>query len=223
MDNQRIRAIRDAAALLFLRQGYSRTQIGHIAQAVGVSVGTIYHDFTGKQEIMHLVLKSTIDPAFLDREFQRPITDDLFRGLDGEIAEAFARSTAEYARHLEEGAAEYSFRDFISDTFDLLSRYAVGCLFIEKNQFEFPRLAESYRQYRRVFFQTVEAHLSLFCRLGAIRPLEHVELTATLIVEMLTWWAMDRTYICFDDGASHIPAELAKQVCVDNLMAAYGA
>ena len=55
MENERIRAIRDAATLLFLQQGYSKTQISHIAKAVGVSVGTIYLDFTGKQEIMYFI------------------------------------------------------------------------------------------------------------------------------------------------------------------------
>ena len=57
MENERIKAIHDAAVRLFLQQGYARTQISHIAREVGVSVGTIYHDFTGKQEIMHFVLK----------------------------------------------------------------------------------------------------------------------------------------------------------------------
>ena len=40
--NDRIKSITDAAACLFLQQGYSKTQISHIAKAVGVSVGTIY-------------------------------------------------------------------------------------------------------------------------------------------------------------------------------------
>ncbi len=39
--NDRIKAIADAATLLFLQQGYSKTQISHIAKAAGISVGTI--------------------------------------------------------------------------------------------------------------------------------------------------------------------------------------
>ena len=64
--NERIKAIADAAAKLFLQQGYSKTQISHIAKAVGVSVGTIYLDFVGKKEILHFVLKCTIDPDFIN-------------------------------------------------------------------------------------------------------------------------------------------------------------
>ena len=55
--NQRMKAIADAATRLFLQQGYTKTQVSHIAKAVGVSVGTIYLDFTGKKEIMHFILK----------------------------------------------------------------------------------------------------------------------------------------------------------------------
>ena len=87
--NDRIKAIADAATYLFLQQGYSKTQISHIAKAVGVSVGTIYLDFTGKKEIMHFVLKCTLDPNFINREFDRPITDDLFIGLENDIVEVF--------------------------------------------------------------------------------------------------------------------------------------
>ena len=70
--NDRIKSITDAAACLFLQQGYSKTQISHIAKAVGVSVGTIYLDFTGKKEIMHFVLKCTIDPAFIWKKILLP-------------------------------------------------------------------------------------------------------------------------------------------------------
>lgn len=50
--NERIKAIADATALLFLRQGYAKTQIGHIAKEIYVSVGTIYLDFAGKKEML---------------------------------------------------------------------------------------------------------------------------------------------------------------------------
>lgn len=218
--NERIKATADAAARLFLRQGYGKTQISHIAKAVGVSVGTIYHDFTGKEEILHLVLKGTLDPAFLEQEFQRPITNGIFAGLEGEIAAAMEEAGAEFARHLELASAGYTLSMLVSDAFDLLSRYAVGCLFIEKNQFEFPRLAEPYRAYRRHFFQTMQAYLDRFAQRGEVRPTAHPELTTTLIIEILTWWAMDMRYISFE--TREIPLELAKEVCMDNILAAYG-
>lgn len=217
--NQRIKDIADAATRLFLQQGYAKTQISHIAKAVGVSVGTIYLDFTGKKEIMHFILKCTVDPGFMEREFERPITDDLFTGLEDEIIALFEKSGSEFAAHLQNGIADYDFETLISDAFDILARYAVGCLFIEKNQFDFKNLAQHYMAYRRKFLDTMMGYIRAFIEQGTVRPLEHLELSTTLIIEILSWWAMDIRYTSFE--TKDIPMDLAKQICMDNIVAAY--
>lgn len=217
--NDRMKAIADAATLLFLQQGYSKTQISHIAKAVGVSVGTIYLDFTGKEAIMHFVLKCTIDPDFINGDFDRPVTDDLFVGLENEIVALLEKTGDDFAKHLENNAADYSFEALVSDAFDMLSKYAVGCLFIEKNQFDFPFLAEHYRQYRKNFFEIMTRYMEIFMENGTVRPLEHLKLTTTLIIEILSWWAMDVRYTSFE--TRDIPLSLSKQLCMDNIIAAY--
>jgi len=90
--NERITLTADAAVRLFLQQGYTKTHISHIAKAAGISVGSIYLDFAGKKEIMHFILKCTMEPGFIDREFEKPITDDLFNGLEDEIVALFKES-----------------------------------------------------------------------------------------------------------------------------------
>lgn len=217
--NERIKSIADAATLLFLQQGYSKTQISHIAKAVGVSVGTIYLDFTGKKEIMHFVLKCTIDPDFINRDFERPITDDLFVGLENDIVAAFEKTGDEFAKHLADNAADYSLEALVSDAFDLLAQYAAGCLFIEKNQFDFKLLAEHYRQYRKKFLETMTQYMRVFIEKGTVRPLEQLELTTTLIIEILSWWAMDIRYTSFE--TQNIPLDISKQICMDNIISAY--
>lgn len=217
--NTRIKAITEVATYLFLRQGYARTQISHIAKAIGVSVGTIYHDFTGKKEIMHFVLKCTIDPEFFNQEFERPITDDLFAGVEDEIVSLLENTIKDFEKHLENDGDGYSLEALISDAFDLLARYAVGCLFIEKNQFEFKFLADHYKTHRKKFLDTMSKYLTIFINNGTVRPMEHLELSTTLIVEILTWWAMDRQYTSFE--TSDMPLELAKKICLDNIISAY--
>ncbi len=217
--NERIKSIAAAAATLFLQQGYAKTQISHIAKAVGISVGTIYHDFTGKKEIMHFVLKCIVDPDFADQDFEKPITDDLFSGLENEIVSLLEDTLADFSSHLADHAASYRFESLISDTFDLLSRYAEGCLFIEKNQYEFKYLARHYRKGRRRFLRIMTQYLMVFIENGAVRPLEHIELTAALIVELLSWWAMGIRYSSFE--TQDIPSDLAKSICMDNILAAY--
>lgn len=217
--SQRIQTISDAATRLFLQQGYAKTQISHIAKAVGVSVGTIYLDFTGKKEIMHFILKCTVDPTFANQEFERPITDELFGGLEDEIIEVFQKSESDFEKYLESDKRGYSFEELISDAFDILARYAVGCLFIEKNQFDFKNLAEHYKMYRKRFLDTMIRYIERFIKQGTVRPLEHLELSTTLIIEILSWWAMDIRYTSFE--TRDIPLELAKKICMDNIVTAY--
>lgn len=219
MSNGRISEIYEAAAKLFLQQGYSKTQISHIAKAIGVSVGTIYHDFIGKEEIMHFILKCTIDPDFIDREFDRPITDELFAGLEQEIVSAFEMSAEQFAMNLENIGTAYDLEQLVSDAFDTLSRYAVGCLFIEKNYMDCPALAKHYRRYRKKFFDTMKEYMVGFMEKGMVRQTKNIELTTTLIIEILTWWAMDMRYTSFE--TSDISSEQAKEVCLDNIVNAY--
>lgn len=216
---QRIQDIAQAATVLFLRQGYSKTQISHIAKAVGVSVGTIYHDFVGKKEIMHYILKTIIQPSFSGQKMETPIDDGHFAGLEQEIAGVLEQSSLEFKEPLLHQLEDYSFEALISDAFDLLSRYAAGCLFIEKNQYDFPFLAEQYKKYRKEFLETMTEYLKAFMDQGVLRRLEDVELTTVLIVEILSWWAMDRRYTSFE--TSELPMEAAKKVCMDNIISAY--
>lgn len=217
--NERIKAITDAATLLFLQQGYSKTQISHIAKAVGVSVGTIYLNFAGKKEIMHFILKHTIAPDFMERDFELPITEEIFVGLEQDIVTLFEKLGDDFASHLNDDVSDYGFDALISDAFDLLAKYAIGCLFIEKNQFDFPFLAEHYKKYRRRFLETMTQYVERFIETGVVRPLEHVELSTTLIIEILSWWAMDMRYTSFE--LQDIPLEQAKRVCLDNVISAY--
>lgn len=215
----RINEIADAATYLFLRQGYSKTQISHIAKAVGVSVGTIYNDFVGKKEIMHYILKCTIDPEFHTYEIQTPISDDLFAGLENDIMLMFEKSACNFEMPLKNGMSNYNFEMLISDSFDLLARYAVGCLFIEKNQYDFKFLAEQYKSYRSKFLSVMVEYMYDFIDKGIVRKLDNVELSTILIVEILTWWAMDRKYVSFE--TSNVLMEDAKKVCMDNIISAY--
>lgn len=217
--NQRIEAISNAATRLFLQQGYAKTKISHIAKAVGVSVGTIYLNFTGKKEIMHFILKCTIDPTFANQEFERPITDELFVGLENEIIEVFQKSGSDFEKNLESDIDTYSFEELISDAFDILAQYAVGCLFIEKNQFDFKNLAQHYKIYRKHFLDTMIHYMEMFIEQGTVRPLEHLELSTTLIIEILSWWAMDIRYTSFETQDNSL--DLAKKICMDNIISAY--
>ncbi len=215
--NARLKTIYESASTLFIRQGYSRTQISHIAQAVGVSVGTIYHDFSGKKEIMQFVLKCTIDPDFMEKSLKRPITGEAFTNLEREIEETFTKVLRDFSE--QTSRTETSFAAFISDAFDLVARYAAGLLFIEKNQYEFVKLAGYYRDFRNRFFETMTFYFNQYIERGAIRKPRFPQYAVAHIIETITWWGMDVRYCTFNQ--LDISREQAREVILDNLVPAY--
>ena len=62
-------------------------------------------------------------------------------------------------------------------------------------------------------------YMAAFIERGTVRPLEHLELSTTLIIEILSWWAMDIRYTSFE--TQNIPLELSKELCLDNIISAY--
>ncbi|MBN2434452.1 MAG: helix-turn-helix transcriptional regulator [Spirochaetes bacterium] len=210
----RCQEICKAASTLFIRQGYSRTQINHIAKSIGVSVGTIYHEFAGKKEIMQFVLKCTISPEFLDRELKKPITEDLFCNLNMDIETKFDSVLNEFSTHTSK--KNYSFENYISDAFDLVSQYAVCILFIEKNQYEFETLAAYYTKFRARFFDIMKTAFTNFIDKGDIRTPKYIDYAVLHIIETLTLWGMDIHYKNYN--VLNISPETAKNVVFDNLI-----
>lgn len=63
------------------------------------------------------------------------------------------------------------------------------------------------------------SYIQAFIANGTVRHIDDVELTTLLIIEILTWWAMDMRYTTFE--TSDVSPETAKKVCMDNILSAY--
>ncbi len=217
-NNQRIKRIANAASILFLEQGYARTQISHIAMAAGISVGSIYLDFAGKKEIMHFSIKCSLEPGFADRQFKRPITDDLFTGLQEEVLDVFISGAEEFERHLG-NTGSYGFETLLSDLFDQMARYAQVGLFVKRNREEFPILSQNYDAQRRRTLSALTSYITRYISLGTVRRVEDPALTALFVLQTLAWWSTDMHVISYH--RDEISLETAKKVCMDNLLFAY--
>lgn len=215
----RLREIYEAAGRLFIQQGYSKTQISHIAKAVGVSVGTIYLDFAGKKDIAQFILKCVINPEYLEAEHRRPVTLVDFGRTEKEIRNTLRESNARFSARLPVTESGYTFEELLSDAFDLIARYALGILFIEKNQYDFVKLAGYYRQYRTDFFRIMNDYFTGFMDAGAIRRPCYPHYAVMHIIETLMHWAVDIRYDAFE--TKELPLETAKAVALDSLVPAY--
>ncbi|MHB8061317.1 MAG: helix-turn-helix domain-containing protein [Ruminiclostridium sp.] len=218
MEN-RMKLIFNAASHLFINKGYARTQIKDIAKEIGLSTGMLYVYFTGKRDILSFILKGTIKPTFITQEFELPIRSEIFASLDDEIMDAFENNTKEFAAHLG-GITDYPMEQMLSDAFDVISKYGIGCLLIEKNPDDLGKLTGYYKEYRRKFYDQVLSYIKLYMEKGTFRKVEHPQYCTRLIIETLSWWGMHIMNDAFE-LQKDIPSDVAKNVCIDNLLHAY--
>lgn len=218
MEN-RMRSIFDAASHLFINKGYARTQIKDIAKEIGLSTGMLYVYFTGKRDILNFILKGTIDQAFITQEFELPIRSELFDSLDNEIMNAFEENTKAFSSHLD-NITEYPLEQMLSDAFEVISKYGIGCLLIEKNPDDLRKLTVYYKEYRKKFYDQVLSYITQYMQIGTFRHVEHPQHITRLIIETLSWWGMHITNDAYEIQKD-IPIETAKAICMDNLLHAY--
>lgn len=150
MEN-RLQTIYEAASSLFINKGYMRTQMKDIAKEIGLSTGMLYVYFKGKKDILDFILKGTIDPDFIQQEFQYPIDERFFERLSEEIITVLNESHAKFSEPLSREADGYLFEQMISDAFDTIARYGTGCLVLEKNINDMGVLGDYYQRYRKSF------------------------------------------------------------------------
>lgn len=218
MEN-RMNLIFDAASHLIINKGYARTQMKDIAKEIGLSTGMLYVYFTGKRELLSFLLKGTIEPAFVTQKFEFPIRSELFDSLDSEIMEAFEQNTKTFAAHLDD-ITNYPLEQMLSDAFEVISKYGIGCLLIEKNPDDLGKLTAYYKEYRQEFFNQVLSYIKLYIQNGTFRQVELPQYVTRLIIETLSWWGMHITNDAYEIQKD-IPVETAKSICMDNLLHAY--
>lgn len=218
MEN-RMKLIYEAASQLFINKGYARTQMKDIAREIGLSTGMLYVYFTGKRELLSFLLKGTIEPTFVTQEFELPIHSELFDSLDHEIMEAFEQNTKAFSVHLNDISA-YPLEQMLSDAFDVISKYGIGCLLIEKNPDDLGKLTGYYKEYRQKFYHQVLSYITQYMQNGTFRQVELPEYVTRLIIETLSWWGMHIKNDAFETQKD-IPVATAKSICMDNLLHAY--
>jgi AcrR family transcriptional regulator len=67
----RRRQVLDVSAVLFHERGYTGTSMDDVAEAVGLSKGTLYHHFSSKADLLHEVYEESVD-FVLERIQQHP-------------------------------------------------------------------------------------------------------------------------------------------------------
>lgn len=81
MNRKKSQQILASAIALFIEKGYQNTKIIDIAEAAGVGKGTVYEYFSGKEELLLMVLSNVVSKDFESVETLIAKNDDCYNQL----------------------------------------------------------------------------------------------------------------------------------------------
>ncbi|HEY5622820.1 MAG TPA: helix-turn-helix domain-containing protein [Gammaproteobacteria bacterium] len=184
------------ATEVLIRQGYRRTQMSDVAEALGVAKGTLYLYVESKEALLDLALRHADDPGPI------PVPDALpVRTPEPGATLAFARerSTSRARTPRLQDALERDAAADVAAELEAIVREAYGICAANKRSIKLidrcaqdrPDLGELwFRGGREGLMGLLVAYLTARPQLAAGLPDVHV--TARVVVELIAFWAVHR-------------------------------
>ena len=223
--DDRIQHLVESAANVFIEQGYHRTQMADVAQALGVAKGTLYLYVESKEALFDLVVRHADDesgnPLRGPLPIRTPRAGSTLRYVQDElarhqrlprIAEALAR------RRVTNVAGELE--DIVRELFQALARNRRRIKLIDRSARDYPELAALWFEGARGgFLALLEHYLRDRVARGSVRALPDVQAAARFILETTVFWAVHRHWDAHPQNVSEDVAEATVVHFVVNALA----
>jgi AcrR family transcriptional regulator len=207
----------DAATKVFVEQGYRRTQMADVAQALGVAKGTLYLYVESKEALFDLACRyadappdAAAAPPFPIRTPRagatlRYVKEELRTRQDlPSLTEALARKRVADVR------AEL--RSILTELYERLSANRRRIKLLDSSARDHPELAALWFEGARGGFLAVFGkYLELRAAKGHLAPIPDVAAAARFALETMTFWAVHRH--C-DPRPETVPEELARESAI---------
>lgn len=201
---QRFRDLIRSAAQVFLAQGYRRTQMADVAQAMGVAKGTVYLYVESKEALFDLVLRYAdclVEPeAMLSIELPpilpvpTPDPESTLLFVKEQLIQADPApllTTALQKPQFDQVQAELT--GIIRQLFAKLNRHRISMKLIDRCAHDYPELAAVFFQAgRQQVLQALIRYLELHIQRGTLRSVPDVPVAARIIIETIAYWAIHR-------------------------------
>lgn len=193
-----------AAAETFIAQGYHRTQMQDVADALGVAKGTLYGYVEGKAALLAAALRyaDRVEPP--PGPGNLPVPTPAAGELAALVAERLRAEVAELrlAKALagrRRGPVGAELTGIITDLYQRLARHRVGIKLVDRCAPELPDLGEVWFGFGRTGQVTaLSEYLTRRAASGAVRLAGPAPLVARTILETCVLWAV---HLHWDPGA----------------------
>ncbi len=207
------------AVEVFTAQGYQRTQMAGIAEAVGVSKATLYLYVESKEALLHLCVQYADQPESFDRPDVLPVPTPPPGKMVEEVSERVSQvalfPVLDAARKKKRATnVRAELRDVLFELYTLLEENCRVVRMLERCS-DHPELGamwhEVVRQPGRGDFAK---YVELRVRGGQFREIEHPRLAARIALETVTTWAM---HIKWDRNPESYEPESTKAFVIEQV------
>jgi AcrR family transcriptional regulator len=214
---ERFEQLVDTATEIFIAQGYRRTQMADVAEAMGLGKGTLYGYVEGKEALFRYVL------AHCDHRGPVAVPDrlPLPKPEPGEVVALFdARIMGEASMPVLTRAVgrdrpedlRQELSEIICELFRVLHRNHRGIRLMESCALDHPELQDRWNaQGRAAYRELLAAYLERRNRSGALRLVSEPSVVARFVIETVTTWAV---HIHFDKFPQRISQGAAEAMVV---------
>jgi AcrR family transcriptional regulator len=188
----------DTATAVFIAQGYRRTQVADIADAMGVAKGTVYLYVESKEALFDLVLRCADAPRPLAAPPALPVRTPpagaTLRYVRTRLTEAKPTAAvldAVARRRVGDVRAELD--SLLGGLYATMTRHRTGIKLLDRCAADYPELARLWFAHgREAVVAAFVRYLETRRRARQLAPSPDVAVTARLIVETIVFWAVHR-------------------------------
>jgi AcrR family transcriptional regulator len=217
----RLEDLIDAATRVFIAQGYRRTQMADVAEALGVAKGTLYLCVESKEALFDAALRCADAPRPIPLPRVLPVPTPAagrtLRYVRERLSEQPASPTlrAALAGGRKRAAADLV-EPILEEIFDAMARNRTGIKLVDRCAVEYPELAKIWFAEGRVALLTeLEAYLEAGSRAGRLRAGLDIAVAARLVLETLVFWAVHRHW---DPAPQPLDPATARQTVIRMLV-----
>jgi AcrR family transcriptional regulator len=188
------------AAEVFIRNGYRRTQMADVAEALGVAKGTVYLYVESKEALFDVVARHIDDPGPIPCPTTLPVktpsTAATLRAIRERIGARsriapLERALADSANDVSGGRQELE--AIALAVYDVLYSNRRGMKLIDRSSVDRPDFAALWFQgAREGLMAALVAYLRKRIGDGTLRDVPDVETAARAVIEVLAFWAVHR-------------------------------
>ncbi len=194
---RRLAEILDAAARVFSRSGYRRTQMADVARELGVATGTLYNYVEGKEALFDLCVRRAFGGGEPDPE-RLPVPTPSSERVVEHVREGLARAGGTPAllaalerEQVEDAGAELE--GLVHELYGFLAENADGIRLLERSAADRPDLAAVYfRRARGGLIERWRRYLATRIEQGRFLTVPDPETAARLVIESVAWFAWHR-------------------------------